>query len=73
MRSRLVSKEGLRLVTLALRGLAPWDRFVAEGLAKGPVGIRLALLVPGVDVGGVFLLGVAGVVACGLEEAVVDW
>ena len=37
-----MSKEGLRLVTLALRGLTPKGRFVAEGLAAGPVGIRLA-------------------------------
>ena len=72
MRSRLVSKEGLRLVTLALRGLPPWERFVAEGLALGPVGIRLTLLVPGVVVGGVFRLGVAGVVACDLTDEVVE-
>ena len=58
MHSRLVSKEGLRLVTLALCGLTPKGRFVAEGLAAGPVGIRLARLEAGVVVGGVFRLGV---------------
>ena len=57
-----MSKEGLRLVTLALRGLTK-GRFVADGLAAGPVGIRLARLEAGVVVGGVFRLGVVGVVA----------
>ena len=60
-----MSKEGLRLVTLALRGLTPRGHFVAEGLAKGPVGIRLVRLETGVVVAGVFCLGVVGVVACG--------
>ena len=58
-----MSKERLQLVTLALRGLTPRGRFVAEGLAKGPVSIRLLLFEPGVVVGGVFRLGVVGVVA----------
>ena len=51
------------LPTLALRGLTPKGRFVAEGLAAGPVGIRLVRLETGVVVGGVFRLGVVGVVA----------